>query len=83
MILPIDSDPNSTVLIVYLVIRHRKETVTLLCVNFLDATSHGINHVEIDHSTAKTLIAIMELWSLVLQRIFDGARNKTTTIAVV
>ena len=69
--------------VIYLIIRHREEAVTLLCVNLLDATSHSINHIEIDHSTAKALIAIMELWTFVIQRILDGARNETTTIAVV
>ena len=70
-------------LVVDVVIWHWKESVALLCVNLLDATSYGINHVEVNHAAAQAFVTIVELWAFVLQGILYRARNETTTITII
>ena len=47
-----DGYANCTMLIVNIIIRHREEPVALLSVDLLDATSHSIYHVEVNHTSA-------------------------------
>lgn len=69
--------------VVDVVIWHWKESVALLCVDLLDTTSYCINHIEIDHALAKTIVTIMKLRTFMLQGIFNRARNETATITIV
>ena len=44
---------------------------------------NDVNHIEVHHRIAKTLIAVVTLWPMCSQCLLQGARNKTATIGVI
>ena len=58
-------------------------TFPLLIEYLADATANDVNHIEIHHRIAKTLIAVVTLWSMCSQCLLQGARNKAATIGII
>ena len=58
-------------------------TTPLLVEHLLDTPTHGVNHIEIYHSTAKAFVAEIALRSFGCQHILQCTRNETTTVGVI
>lgn len=55
----------------------------LLVEHLLDATTYGVNHIEINHSSAKTFIAEMRLRLFVPQSVFQSAWNECASVGII
>lgn len=51
--------------------------------HFLDATAHGVNHIEMHHRATQACVAEKTVWTLRLQRVLQRAGNKRTAVSVV
>ena len=58
-------------------------TLHLLIKNRLNTATNRINHVEVHHSLAQTLIAVEFLLFVHLQRIFNRTREERTRIRII
>ena len=50
--LPVNGHTNGTVLIINVIIRHGEKPISLLRINLFDTPSHGVYHIEMNHSLA-------------------------------
>ena len=79
----IDGDTHCLFFLIDIIVRHREESFSLQRENFFDTTSHGIYHIEMNHSLAKTFIAEMPLWAFMIKSLLNSSRNEVPTIAII
>ena len=58
-------------------------TFPLLIEYLADATANDVNHIEIHHRIAKTLIAVVTLWPMRSKSFLHSARDETASVGII